>query len=68
MDWQQITSLGIVATAAAGLLRSKLKPRKAGWEKDTHCGCAVARQSTPPLGMVYRARRGERPQIVAKLR
>jgi hypothetical protein len=68
MDWQQMVSLGIVGVTAAVLLRSKLRPRKFSLQRDTHCGCSSANQSAPQSSMVFRARRGERPQITIKMK
>ena len=68
VDWQKMVSLGIVGVAAAALLWSKFRPRKFSLERDTHCGCSPASQSNPQSSMVYRARRGEKPQIIVKMK
>jgi hypothetical protein len=65
MDWQQLVSLVIVGAAAALLLRSRFRPRKFSFERDTHCGCSTA-GSAPQHSIIFRARKGERPQIVIK--
>ena len=68
VDWQQMISLGIVGTAAGLLVRSKVRPRKFSLARDTHCGCSSPSQASPRSTMVFRARRGERPQIVVKMK
>jgi hypothetical protein len=68
VDWQKIVSLGIVGIAAAALLWSKFRPRKFSLERDTHCGCSTPGQSHSQSSMVFRARRGEKPQITVKMK
>jgi hypothetical protein len=67
MDWQQLTTLLIVALAAALLLRARFRRRKFSFERDTHCGC-----SAPTAGakgsIIFHARKGERPQTMVKLK
>jgi hypothetical protein len=67
MDWQQLVSLAIVGAAAALLLRGRIRPRKFSFQRDTHCGCSTAGGSAPQ-SIIYRARKGERPQVVIKPR
>jgi len=64
MDWQQAVALTIVATTAGLFVWARFKPRKFSFERDTHCGCAG--QPAPTGSIVFRARKGERPQIVVK--
>jgi len=68
VDWQKIVSLGIVGIAAAALLWSKFRPRKFSLERDTHCGCSPVGESNPQSSMVFRARRGEKPRIIVKMK
>jgi hypothetical protein len=68
VDWQKIVSLGIIGVAAAALLWGKFRPRKFSLERDTHCGCSTPGQSNPQSSMVFRARRGEKPQIIVKMK
>ena len=64
MDWQQLVSLVIVASAAVLLVGSKFRRRKFSFERDTHCGCAaVRREAVPASSIVFRARKGERPEV-----
>ena len=68
MDWQQIIALVIVVVTAGIFLWSRLKPRKFNLEKDTHCGCSnKAGQEVMRSSIVFRARKGERPQITVKM-
>jgi len=68
MDWQQLVSLMIVCAAAGLLLGGKLRRRKFSFERETHCGCAAASPSVLQNSIVFRARKGERPQVVVKMR
>jgi hypothetical protein len=68
VDWQQIVSLAIVGITAAVLLWSKFRPRKFSLQKDTHCGCPSPGQAASQSSMIFRARRGERPQILVKMK
>ena len=67
MDWQQLVSLAIVAITAAVLLRGKFRRRKFSFERDTRCGCLASHQ-VPQHSIVFRARKGERPQIIVKMK
>jgi hypothetical protein len=68
MDWQQLVSLLIVAAAGALLVGSRFRRRKFSFERDTHCGCAAAPQAGPQSSIVFRARKGERPEVLVKMR
>jgi hypothetical protein len=68
MDWQQLVSLAIVGVAAAGLLWSRFRRRKFSFERNTHCGCAAGREAMPQHSIVFRARKGERPEVVIKMK
>ena len=68
MDWQQLVSLVVVACAAVLLLGSKFRRRKFSFERDTHCGCAAVPASSPLNSIVFRARKGERPEVRVKMR
>jgi hypothetical protein len=70
MDWQQFVSLAIVASAAFLLFSRKFRRRKFDFHRDTHCGgCAFANgTAVPQHSVVYRARKGERPQVFVKMK
>jgi hypothetical protein len=68
MDWQQLVALAIVATAAGMLVRSRFQRRRFSFERDTHCGCAASGSSAPQGSIVFRARKGERPEVHVKMR
>lgn len=68
MDWQQTVSLVIVAGAAVMLAGGKLRRRKVSWDRDTHCGCSAATTSAMRGSIIYRARKGERPQVVVRMK
>jgi hypothetical protein len=66
MDWQQVISLVIVVTVTGLFVWSRFRPRKFSFERDTHCGCSSVQSSAPKSSIVFRARKGERPQILVK--
>jgi len=66
MDWQQIASLAIVGIAAFLLLRAQLRPRGHCGSKDGPCGCSAGSGLAPKGSIVFRARKGERPQVIVK--
>jgi hypothetical protein len=71
IDWQQWISLLIVAAAGVLLLGGRLRRRRFSFQRDTHCGCTAAlTQSAQPStsSIVFRARKGERPQVLVKMR
>jgi len=66
MDWQQLVSLLIVATAAGLMAASRWRRRRFQFERDTHCGCAST--GSPRTSVVFHARKGERPEILVKMK
>lgn len=68
MDWQQTVSLLIVAVVAFLLVWSRIRRRKFSWERDTHCGCASLSSPLPQRSIVFRARKGERAEILMKMK
>ena len=68
MDWQQLVSLALVASAAVLLLGRNLRRRKFDFQRDTHCGCALVSQSSPQASIVFHARKGARPEVRVKMR
>jgi hypothetical protein len=68
MDWQQLVSLVVVASAAVLLLGSKFRRRRFSLARETHCGCTATQRSAPQGSIVFRARKGERAQVLVKLR
>jgi ABC-type nickel/cobalt efflux system permease component RcnA len=68
MNWQQLVSLTIVGIAAALLLWSRIRRRKFSFERATHCGCSGSgHEAGSQPSVIYRARKGERPQIVIRM-
>ena len=61
MDWQQIVALTVVL-ATAGLMAGRLL-RGRGSAGACHCGVDSDR---PRASVTYRARKGERPEIIVK--
>jgi hypothetical protein len=68
MDWQQLVSLAIVASATVLLVRSKFRRRKFSFARATHCGCAAVPAFSPQSSIVFRARKGARPEVRVKMR
>jgi len=68
MYWQQAVSLSIVAATAALLLWTVFRRRKFSLARGAHCGCISTGQSGRSSSMVYRARKGERKQVVIKMK
>jgi len=69
MDWQQFVSLSIVAAAAAVFIGKRFQRRKFSFERDTHCGCSAAgHPSGSQSTVIYRARKGHRPEIQVKMK
>ena len=67
MDWQQLAALAIVGVAAFLLIRSRLRPRGHCLSKDNPCGCSAATGPAHKSSITYRARKGERPQVIVKM-
>ena len=67
VDWQQIIALLIVAGAAGALLWGKFKRRKFSFERETHCGCSTPHAGNTQQSIVFRARKGERPEVHVKM-
>jgi ABC-type nickel/cobalt efflux system permease component RcnA len=68
MEWQQLVSLMIVASAAGLLVWSKVRRQKFSLERQAHCGCAAVSQSSPQSSIVFRARKGQRPEVRVRMR
>jgi hypothetical protein len=68
MDWQHLASLSIVVLAAGCLLRSRLRRPRFSFLRDSHCGCAASSPIGPQTSIVYRARKGQRPEVQIKMR
>jgi hypothetical protein len=67
MDWQRLVALTIVGITAALLLWRRFGPRKFSFERATHCGCGAGQRMAQPT-IVLRARKGERPQMIVKMK
>ena len=67
MDWQAWVSLMIVTAAAVLLAGGRLRHRKLGFQRDARCGCAAVPSSAPQGSIVFRARKGKRPEVLLKM-
>ena len=63
-----MVSLVVVASAAALLLGSRFRRRKFSFARDTHCGCAASQGSSVQSSIIFRARKGERAEVLVKMR
>jgi hypothetical protein len=68
MNWQQVAALGIVGLTAAIFLFSKFSRRKAGSGCGAGCGCSASSAAPSRESVVFHARKGERPQIIVKMK
>ena len=68
MNWQQAVSLAIVALVAGLFWRGHLRRRKFSFARNTHCGCSAHGQSETKSSIVFHARKGERPEVVVKMK
>jgi len=68
MDWQALGALLIVAATAGLLLWGRFRRRKFSFQRDTHCGCSAVPSSAPQSTIVFRARKGERPEVLVKMK
>jgi hypothetical protein len=68
VNWQQLVSLTVVGITAGIMVYRRVRPRKFALARATHCGCSSAGRSNPANTVVFRARRGERPQVLFKMK
>jgi len=68
MGWQTQVSLWIVAATAGLLAWGRFRRRKFSFERDTHCGCSAMTDPAPQSRIIFRARKGERPEVLVKMK
>jgi hypothetical protein len=68
MDLQQVVSLAIVGATAAILLWHGLSRRRFRFKRGMQCGCGFVSGTARRSSIVYRARKGERPRVLVKMR
>lgn len=66
MDWQQSVALLIVAVTAGLFILPRLRPRRFNFEHDTHCGCSSKSNGAAPQSVIFRARKGQRSEIIVR--
>jgi hypothetical protein len=65
MGWQEMAALAIVAATASIFVWKAMQPRRLKFQSAGPCGCSS--QAAPPRQTIlFRARKGERPQIVVR--
>lgn len=67
MDWQQLASLCIVMATAGLLVRRELRRRGSQVGGVAQCGCAGLPHDRPGWALVFRARKGKRPEIHVRM-
>ena len=67
MGWQETLALSIVALTTGFFIWSRLRPRKWSFQESTHCGCSSG-QPVIRHSILFHARRGERPEVVVKMK
>jgi hypothetical protein len=68
MYWQQVISLAIVALAAGLLVWGRFRRRKFSFARDTHCGCSTHGTAAEKSSILYRARKGERREVIVRMK
>ncbi len=68
MNLQQLAALAVVGLTAAIFLWSRLRRRNAGAGCGGHCGCAMTNSEPPRESIIFHARKGERPEILVKMK
>ena len=68
MDWQQISALVIVAATAGIFAWRRFRRRKSPFGCGDHCGCGGENRPAEKSSIVFRARKGERPQVIVKMK
>ena len=68
MDWQELAALMIVVIAFSIFVWRLARPRQFGFQRDSKCGCSSAGVTSSGSSILYRARKGERPQVVVKMK
>jgi hypothetical protein len=66
MDWQQIAALTIVAATAVIFVVARVRRPKFGGSRGSSCGCPGAGGSGAAPSILFRARKGQRPEIILK--
>jgi hypothetical protein len=65
MGWQEMAALAVVAATASIFMWRAMRPRRYTFQSAGHCGCSS--NSIPPRqSIIFRARKGETPQIVVR--
>ncbi len=60
-----MTASALVAATAAAFIFSWRRPRRFDFKRDTHCGCAPGGAGN---SIVFRARKGQRAQVIMKMK
>ena len=68
VGWQDLAAVAIVLLTIGLLVWSRFRPRKFNFQRDTHCGCSSPADSAAKSSIVFHARKGERPQVVMKMK
>lgn len=66
MDWQQVVVFLIVLATVGLFFRNGRQKRQARSACGLGCGCSGTSKSAPNVSVTYRARKGERPQVITR--
>ncbi|HAV63594.1 MAG TPA: hypothetical protein DCY13_14665 [Verrucomicrobiales bacterium] len=67
MDWQEIVALAVVVLTVALFVRAAVRHRRRRGIEGS-CHCAGGASGGLPVSTVLRGRKGERPQLVVKMK
>jgi hypothetical protein len=68
MDWQEMVSLFIVGGTAGFMLWRHWHSRPLRHHKVFACGCGWSAEGARGQSVVFHARKGERPQVLVRLK
>jgi hypothetical protein len=66
--WQETAALSIVGLTGIAFVWRAMRRRRFDPARDTHCGCGTGSQRHGGPSVIFRARKGERPQIIVRLK
>ncbi len=68
MGWQDWVALTIVTLTAATFVWVRFRPQKVRWMRRTLCSCVAESHSRSQESIIFRARKGARPEVVVRLK
>jgi len=68
VDWQQVIALSIVVVTAGIFAWRRLRSRKSPLGRESRCGCTTPSGPAEKGSIVYHARKGQRPEVIVKMK